>query len=59
MPERIDRAEPLYLLIDSTGLKIYGRASGLIRNTASGHAGDGASYISVLMPTHMKLSRWN
>jgi hypothetical protein len=24
LPKRIDRAEPLHLLVDSTGLKIYG-----------------------------------
>jgi hypothetical protein len=29
LPKRIHRAEPLYLLVDSTGLKIYGEGEWL------------------------------
>jgi hypothetical protein len=29
LPKRIDRAEPLHLLVDSTGLKIYGEGEWL------------------------------
>ncbi len=31
LPKRIDRTEPLHLLIDSTGLKIYGEGEWLDR----------------------------
>jgi hypothetical protein len=57
LPKRIDRTEPLHLLVDSTGLKIMARANGSIRNTASARAGDGASCILESMSTRMRLLR--
>ena len=52
----VDRAEPLHLLVDSSGPKIYGEAKGSFRNTLSGRIGGCASYISAQMPTRMKSS---
>jgi hypothetical protein len=49
----IDRGGPLHLLIDSTGLKMYGEGEWL------GPAGIGGSFISRLMPKATRLSAWN
>src|SRR5690348_15446352 len=56
LPSRIRRDEPLHLLVDSTGLKIYGEGDGWIRRMASGRAAGGASCILVLMRTRMTSS---
>jgi hypothetical protein len=59
LPRRIRRDEPLHLLVDSTGLKIYARANGWIRHVASGRAAGGANCISALMWTRMRSSPQN
>ena len=46
LPKRIDRGELMHLLVDSTGLKIYGEGDWLDQNTLSGHVGGGASCTS-------------
>ena len=46
---------PLHLLIDSTGLKLFGQASGRKRSTA-GPGGPGGSSISLSMPTRARSS---
>jgi hypothetical protein len=43
-------AEPLHLLVDSTGLSCAARASGWPRSTARASAGRGGSFISAWMP---------
>ena len=52
LPKRIDRNEPLHLLVDSTGLKIYGEGERLDRK-------HGTQGILESMPIRMRLSRWN
>ena len=45
MPDR-----PLHVLIDSTGLKVYGAGEGCRKSTARAHAEAGANCISPLTP---------
>lgn len=59
LPQRVEPNEPLHLLIDSMGVKIYAKANGSTRNMASARAGAGASCISRSMPRRMKSPEWN
>ena len=54
--KRLDRAEPLHLLVDSTGPEDLrrGRMAPTIRNTAFGRADGGASCTSGLTPSRIK-----
>ena len=46
LPKRIERGEPLHVLVDSPGIKIYAKANGMTRNTAFGHVADGENFTS-------------
>jgi Transposase DDE domain len=59
LPKTVGREEPLHLLVDSTGLKIYGEANGWIRNAVSARPGAGANCILGLTPTRTRLSPSN
>ena len=50
-------AEPVHLLVDSTGLNCAVLASGWSRSTVRAGAGRGANYTSVSMPTRAESSR--
>jgi hypothetical protein len=52
--KRPDRAEPLHLLVDSTGLKIYGEGEWLDQKHGIRSPGDGASCTWGLTPSRMK-----
>jgi hypothetical protein len=57
--QRIERNEPLHLLIDSMGVRSTANVNGSIRNTGPGPVGAGASCISRSTPRSMKSPRWN
>jgi hypothetical protein len=59
LPQRVKRNEPLHLLIDSTGVRIYGEGEWLEQKHEAVPAGTGASCISQLMRIRMRSSRWN
>jgi hypothetical protein len=60
LPKSIHRDEPLYLFLDSTGLKIYGESEWLDQpRVAFVPLGVGANCISASMPTRMKSSQLN
>ena len=42
---------PLHVLVDSTGLKVYGAGSGWKTSTVPDRAGPGANFIWLSMPT--------
>jgi len=50
-------AGPVHLLVDSTGLKLWARASGCLRSTARRHGGLGASRILPWTPTPARSPR--
>jgi hypothetical protein len=43
---RLQKTEPIHVVLDSTGLMVYGTGEGRGRNTASAGAGRGANSIS-------------
>jgi hypothetical protein len=57
LPKRIERNEPLHLLVDSAGIKICGE--GPTRSAASGRAAAGGSFISRSTSTPTRSSPWN
>jgi hypothetical protein len=59
LPKHIDRAEPLHLLVDSTGLKIYCKGEWLDKSAVSGRSGGGASFTWPWMLARMKSSLSN
>jgi hypothetical protein len=59
LPQRVERNEPLHLLVDSTGVKIYGEGEWLDQNTGSDRVGVGASCIWRSTPRRRKSPRWN
>jgi hypothetical protein len=59
LPKAVAREEPLHLLIDSTGLKIYGEGKWLNQKRGSARPGAGANCISGLTPARTRLSPRN
>jgi hypothetical protein len=58
LPKQIDRTEPLHLLVDSTGLKIYGEGEWFDQKH-SVLASAMTQGILESVPIRMRLSRWN
>jgi Transposase DDE domain len=58
-PQRAERNEPLHLLVDSTGVKIYGEGEWLDQKHGAGLAGAGVSCISRSTPERRRSPRWS
>jgi hypothetical protein len=53
---RAPASRPVHVVIDATGLKVYGAGEGRVRSTASGVSGRSVSFIWPLIPARVRSS---
>jgi len=59
LPERVERNEPLHLLVDSTGIKIYGEGEWLDQKHGVRSCRAGVNFIWRSTPIQTRLPPWN